>query len=99
MGSLSSVANSCADACQLSETNNGSPWRLWDTSSHGWIDNIDDGASQLHNRARVYLPWLRERMMPAGGVMATVFTDTSFQTVASYGGERDPAIWTGAYRC
>jgi hypothetical protein len=88
----------CADVCQLGAVSTGGAvCRLWDSVTQSWIEPVDDGVDQLHNRARVYLPWLRERMMPAGGVMATVFTDTRFETVSSYGGERDPAIWTGAY--
>lgn len=91
------AANSCADACLFDATSGAARCQLWDTSTQSWIDPTDIGPDQLHNRARLYLPWLRERMMPAGGVMATVFTDTSLETVSSYGGERDPAIWTGAY--
>lgn len=91
------ASESCADACQLGAVAGTAQCRLWDSNTRSWVETIDDGAGQLHNRARVYLPWLRDRMMPAGGVMATVFTDTSFETVSSYGGERDPAIWTGAY--
>lgn len=90
-------AEPCADACQLGSVSGDASCRLWNTRTHRWVEPIEDGVGQLHNRARVYLPWLRERMMPAGGVMATVFTDTTFETVSSYGGERDPAIWTGAY--
>ncbi|MBK1647886.1 hypothetical protein CKO36_04550 [Rhabdochromatium marinum] len=51
----------------------------------------------MHDRARAYLPWLRQQLMPAGGVMSAIFTDASYQQVASYGGERDVAIWTGSY--
>ncbi|WP_296807961.1 hypothetical protein [Thiocapsa sp.] len=40
---------------------------------------------------------MRERLMPAGGVMSGQFTDDTYAQVKSYGGERDPAIWTGAY--
>ena len=91
------AAEPCVDACQIGEVVGNTQCRLWNSNTQSWVDTIDDGAGQLHNRARIYLPWLRERMMPAGGVMATVFTDTRFETVSSYGGERDPAIWTGSY--
>ncbi len=88
---------SCADDCQLGQVSGNAVCGLWDSARRTWIDEIDDGAGQLHNRARVYLPWLRERLMPAGGVMAATFSDPGYQQVASYVGVRDPAIWTGSY--
>ena len=88
----------CADACLLGAERGEASCQLWDADAQAWLfEPINDGPGHLHNRARVYLPWLREQMMPAGGVMGTVFTDTSFQTAQGYSGERDPAIWTGAY--
>lgn len=78
------ATESCADACQLGAIAGTTHCRLWDSNSQSWVETIDDGAGQLHNRARVYLPWLRDRMMPAGGVMATVFADTGFESVSSY---------------
>ncbi len=51
----------------------------------------------LHRRAADHDTWMREYLMPAGGIMSAQFTDDSYTQVKSYGGERDPAIWTGAY--
>jgi hypothetical protein len=97
VSSQGAAAASCADVCQLGAVSDQASCQLWDTDTRTWIDPVDDGPGQLHNRARVYLPWLREKMMPAGGVMSTVFTDTTFETVSLYAGRRDPAIWTGSY--
>jgi hypothetical protein len=87
----------CADECLLGEVAGSAECRLWDDTRGEWIEPIDDGPGQLHNRARAYLPWLRELLMPAGGVMAADFTDASYQSISGYSGWRDPAIWTGAY--
>jgi hypothetical protein len=96
-GTSAQVEAQCADACQLGEVLDNTSCQLWDGSRGVWVDQIDTGEGQLHNRARAYLPWLRELMMPAGGVMSATFADASYDKVLSYGGERDPAIWTGAY--
>jgi hypothetical protein len=87
----------CADACQLGTIADNASCELWDSRTGMRIEDIDDGPGQLHNRARVYLPWLRELAMPAGGVMSPIFTDDTYQAVSMYTGRRDPAIWTGAY--
>lgn len=60
---------------------------------------FDSGADHedLHRRAAEHDTWMRERLMPAGGVMSGQFTDDTYVQVKSYGGERDSAIWTGAY--
>jgi hypothetical protein len=97
IGSPRPAAAGCADACQLGAAFDNASCQLWDTRNRVWIDDIDDGEGQLHNRARVYLPWLRELMLPAGGVMSPVFTDATYRTVGLYTGRRDAAIWTGAY--
>jgi hypothetical protein len=91
------AAADCADACLLGDKDGSAVCALWDQSTSSWVGAVDDGAGHLHNRARGYLPWLRERLMPAGGVMRAIFTDDSYRNVFSYGGERDSAIWTGAY--
>lgn len=91
------AAETCSDECLLGVAGEGSLCTLWDQGEHRWIETPDTGVGQLHNRARAYLPWLREKLMPAGGVMSATFTDDSHQQVASYGGERDAAIWTGSY--
>ncbi len=87
----------CADSCQLGQVSGKASCQLWDSTRGVWIDDVDDGTGQLHNRARAYLPWLRERLMPAGGVMNATFADATYQSVLGYGGVRDAAIWTGAY--
>lgn len=94
---LVTAADGCADTCLLGAPGEASVCTLWDTAAQQWIEQPDDGLGQLHNRARTYLPWLRQKLMPAGGVMSAVFTDDSYRKVASYGGERDVAIWTGSY--
>ena len=97
LASASSLAQTCADSCQLGEVSGNANCELWDGQVGQWVETIDDGPGQLHNRARLYLPWLRGRLMPAGGVMSAAFTDNSFERIAGYGGRRDSAIWTGAY--
>jgi hypothetical protein len=87
----------CADQCQLGSATAGAVCELFDHQQQTWSATLTDGSGQLHHRARNYLPWLRRWMMPAGGVMSVYFTDDSFTQVASYGGERDVAIWTGTY--
>ncbi|NEX23213.1 hypothetical protein G3480_23430 [Thiorhodococcus mannitoliphagus] len=51
----------------------------------------------MHNLARDYSRWLHAGMMPAGGVMATQFTDDTLSEVLAYSSRRDSAIWTGTY--
>ena len=69
------------------------------TSTTAFSGTFDSGADHedLHRRAAVHDTWMRERLMPAGGVMSGQFTYDTYTQVRSYGGERDPAIWTGAY--
>jgi hypothetical protein len=93
----SGAETKCADACQLGTGAENASCQLWDSHNRVWINDIDDGAGQLHNRARAYLPWLREYSMPAGGVMSPIFSDATYENVALYTGRRDAAIWTGAY--
>jgi hypothetical protein len=50
-----------------------------------------------HDRARSYNAFLRKFNLAEDAVRWTVFTDTSYQQIASYGGMRDSAIFTGAY--
>jgi hypothetical protein len=87
----------CADTCLLGAQTPIGTCTLWDSAAQQWIATPADGHGQMHNRARAYLPWLREKLMPAGGVMSAIFTDANYEQVFSYGGERDAAIWTGAY--
>ncbi|MGB5835392.1 MAG: hypothetical protein WBG92_25855 [Thiohalocapsa sp.] len=96
-GTPAAADSQCADICQLGEVSEDGICALWDSNKRLWMDQIDDGDGELHNRARVHLAWLRERLMPAGGVMSAVFSDETYQEVRSFNGVRDPAIWTGAY--
>lgn len=57
----------------------------------------DESPQALFDRATRHDLWMRQRLMPAGGVMPAHFTDASFTQVQAYDGRRDPAIWTGAY--
>ncbi|EGV20047.1 hypothetical protein [Thiocapsa marina] len=57
----------------------------------------DTDPEVLYRRAADHETWMREHLMPAGGVMSGQFTDDTYAQVKSYGGERDPAIWTGSY--
>lgn len=91
------VVAPCADACRFEVGVSESRCRLWEASGGGWISNLDDGAGQLHNRARHHTAWLNRWMMPAGGVMAAEFTDETLSAIRSYGGRRDSPIWTGSY--
>ncbi|WP_147430959.1 hypothetical protein [Thiocapsa rosea] len=59
--------------------------------------NSGSDLEDLHRRAVEHDAWMREHLMPAGGVMSAQFTDDTYSQVRSYGGRRDPAIWTGAY--
>lgn len=87
----------CLDSCRYGAVNDGATCQLWDANNGTWIDNPDPSGDQLLNRARHYTTWLSGWMMPAGGVMATEFTDANLNEVRYYGGRRDSAIWTGAY--
>ena len=57
----------------------------------------DESPQALFDRATSHDLWMRQRLMPAGGVMPAHFTDASYTQVQNYDGRRDPAIWTGAY--
>ncbi|RKT44472.1 hypothetical protein [Thiocapsa rosea] len=59
--------------------------------------DIRERSESLHDRAVRHDSWMRQSLMPAGGVMSAQFTDQTYSRVQSYGGRRDPAIWTGAY--
>jgi hypothetical protein len=72
---------------------------IWPMSNAAFPGAFDSRADHedLHRRATDHETWMREHLMPAGGVMSAQFTDDTYTQVKSYGGERDPAIWTGAY--
>jgi hypothetical protein len=91
------VVAPCADACRFEVGVPESRCQLWATSSDGWIAGLEDGADQLHNRARHHTAWLNRWMRPAGGVMAAEFSDETLSAIRSYGGRRDSPIWTGSY--
>ena len=87
----------CADECRFDARAEGRHCQLWDATLSQWSDGLDSGAGQLHNRARDYTRWLRERLLPVGGVMRGYFTDATFTDVFLYAGTRDSPIWTGIY--
>lgn len=87
----------CADTCRLGAEQDGKSCQLWDSNTSSWQAQPWDGSGHLHNRARVHTAWLRERLMPVGGVMGAVFTDDALDQVALYVSRRDSAIWTGVY--
>jgi len=87
----------CADECLFDAVADGKRCALWNDTSQTWTDSLPTGTGELHNRARVYTKWLRERLLPVGGVMRGYFTDASFDQVHTYAGTRDSPIWTGVY--
>jgi len=86
----------CVDECHVGEQSGGSVCQLWDAVNMTWIDTVDD-ATSLHNRSRNFTAWLRDRLMPVGGVFRGYFTDSTFTQVTVYAGTRDSPIWTGTY--
>jgi len=86
----------CLDTCLLPIEGPGD-CGLWDEGSQSFLDVIEDGDGHMHNRARRYTSWLRERLMPEGGVMRVLFTDSTLANVNMYAGTRDSPIWTGIY--
>jgi len=87
----------CADECRLDQVRDGRRCTMWNAATQSWTDEIATGDGHLHDRARVYTQWLRERLMPEGGVMRGYFTNMSFDQVNHYSGTRDSPIWTGIY--
>lgn len=83
----------CADDCLYGAQS----CAAWDANQMSWLPELDDGPGHMHHRARVYTRWLRERLMPLGGVMRGFFTDQTYTSVQNYGGVRDVPIWTGTY--
>lgn len=91
------VVSPCADTCLLETTGGDASCELWETSSQSWLALPPTGSDAMHNLARDYTRWLHAWMMPAGGVMATQFTDDTLSEVLAYSSRRDSAIWTGTY--
>jgi hypothetical protein len=91
------AAPECFDSCRLGAEQNGAQCQLWDSNAQTWQAQPPDGDGHLHNRARVHTAWLRERLMPAGGVMTVQFANDALTEIALYGNRRDSAIWTGIY--
>jgi len=58
---------------------------------------FSDTSTELMQRAKEHDRWMRAHLMPAGGVMGALFTDSNYSDIELYVGRRDPAIWTGAY--
>jgi hypothetical protein len=89
----------CADACVLDQARDSDSevCALWDAAAMGWLEEMHEGKGKMHNRARRYQTWLRQWMLPAGGVVRTLFTDTSLTQFKEYGGMSDSAGNTGVY--
>ncbi|MBK1719766.1 hypothetical protein CKO27_19345 [Thiocystis violacea] len=87
----------CADSCRVGDLGQGRSCQLWTPATDRWSPGPWDRAGQTHNLARLHTAWLHRWMMPAGGVMATQFTDETLSEVLAYSGRRDSAIWTGTY--
>ncbi len=92
-----SATAQCADTCRLGAERDGAFCELWDGVTETWQAQPPDGDGNLHNRARVHTAWLRERLMPVGGVMSVLFADEALTQVSLYSSRRDSAIWTGLY--
>ena len=86
-----------ADVCALDQSAGNALCTLLDRDVAAWLPDPDDTGGNLHHRARRYAEWLHAETLPAGGVMRAFFTDRLLGQLDFYGGERDPAIWTGAY--
>ncbi len=91
------MAAACVDECVLGAEDGGRTCQLWNDLDQVWIDDVQTGDGHLHNRARVYTQWLRQHLLPAGGVMRGYFTDDTFDQIQLYAGTRDSPIWTGIY--
>lgn len=87
----------CADVCVAGAQSQGRTCRLWDSAAMAWIDAMPEGDGHLHNRARSYIAWLRNKMMPEGGVFRGQFSDADFTEALAFSGTRDSPIWTGTY--
>lgn len=94
---IDTVPVPCVDLCVAGDKSADGVCTLWDDTSKKWVDVIDDGAGNLHNRARNYLPLLRNRLMPLGGIFRSEFTDGTYTQVKMHTGRRDSPIWTGTY--
>lgn len=95
---VSNIAHSatvapCADTCLLGATGDHARCELWDDTNARWDPAPLISAAEV----RDYTRWLHAWMMPAGGVMATQFTDATLSEVLAYSSRRDSAIWTGTY--
>lgn len=87
----------CADICLAGTVSIEGTCSLWDDLNKVWIDNIQDGEGNLHNRARNFATLLHEKMMPYGGVFRTYFTDSTYTVPFVRGGNRDSVIWLSNY--
>jgi hypothetical protein len=87
----------CADLCRAGEISEKGKCALWDDKNGTWLDQIEDGDGNMHNRARNYISFLREKLMPHGGVFRTLFSDSTYEVPTMHGGKRDSPIWTGTY--
>ena len=90
---------SAALACPpgLADAAEGCALAAQDQAPGTWDLAAGQSAQALFDRATGHDLWMRQHLMPAGGVMPAYFTDASLGQVQGYDGRRDPAIWTGAY--
>lgn len=87
----------CYDLCRAGEISLEGTCALWDDKNGKWLDTIEDGDGHMHNRARNYISFLREHLMPMGGIFRTLFTDNTYAAPQLHAGTRDSPIWTGTY--
>ncbi len=87
----------CYDICRAGEISLEGTCALWDDKNGKWLDTIEDGDGHMHNRARNYISFLREHLMPHGGVFRTLFSDSTYEIPTMHAGTRDSPIWTGTY--
>ncbi|HSA33279.1 MAG TPA: hypothetical protein P5077_06085 [bacterium] len=87
----------CVDLCVVGNVSAEGTCTLWNDTAQQWVTDIEDGNGHMHNRARNYLPLLRNRLMPEGGIFRTQFSDTTYTQATMHTGRRDSPIWTGTY--
>ncbi len=87
----------CADVCLFGAVQGDLSCRLWNAVTRQWEEGLDLSTGRLHNRSRAFTVWLRNRLMPVGGIMRGLFSDNTFEQIVMYGGTRDSPIWTGIY--
>jgi len=86
------ITDYCSDECNPNEEN----CELWDMKTGDFTTTEQNNI--LYDRNEEYLKWLYSKNMFFGGVVEAYFQDeTLLETILSYGGVGDSAIWTGTY--